>query len=64
MISAKRSAAWSSASSQLTRCARRSRRAQFGMQQAILGARRQVQRGALGAQAAEVGRMVGVAAHA
>jgi hypothetical protein len=38
--------------------------AQFRMQQAIVRARRQVQRRALAAQAAEVGRVLGVAAHA
>jgi hypothetical protein len=37
---------------------------QLGMQQAIFGARCEVQRGAFGAQAASVGRMRGVAAHA
>ena len=69
MIAAKRSAARSSAASQPIALRRRAARAaQLRLQQARLhrhrARRRQVQRAALAAQAAEVGRMVRVAAHA
>jgi hypothetical protein len=36
---------------------------QFGMQQAVIRTRRQMQSGALGAQTTEVGRMLGIATH-